>query len=73
MEGRLRVFRVLVTRLKEMGELDPALTIDDATYLLWVLTSPHMYEYLVIDGGWDLERYSRHIVRLLGRALLRLT
>lgn len=72
MEARRRVFRILVTRLQDKGELDPALTIEDATDLLWVLTSPHMYEYLVVDGGWDLERYRRHIVRLLGRALLRL-
>jgi AcrR family transcriptional regulator len=71
MEARRRVFRILVTRLQEMGELDPALTIGDATHLLWVLTSPHMYEYLVVDGGWDLQRYRRHVVRLLGCALLR--
>jgi hypothetical protein len=71
MEARRSVFRILVTRLQELGELDPALSIEDATDLLWVLTSPHMYEYLVVDGGWDLERYRRHVVRLLGRALLR--
>jgi len=68
--GRRTVFRAVATRLSEMGRLDPALSIDDAVGLIWVLTSPHMYEYLVVDGGWSLERYRAHIVRLLNRALL---
>lgn len=71
MRGRRTVFRALATRLSEMGALDPALTVDDAVGLIWVLTSPHMYEYLVVDLGWSLERYRTHIVRLLGRTLLR--
>lgn len=70
MQARRRVFRILVTRIAEIGALDPALSIDDATDLLWVLTTPHMYEYLVVDGGWALDRYRSHIVRLLNRALL---
>lgn len=70
MLARRTVFRALATRLSERGELDPSLSIDDAVGLLWVLTSPQMYEFLVVDGGWDIERYRAHIVRLLGRALL---
>ena len=70
MRARRAVFRALATRLSEQGELDPELSIDDAVGLLWVLTSPQMYEFLVVDGGWDLERYRAHIVRLLCRALL---
>ena len=70
MRRRRTVFRAVATRLSEMGRLDPALSIDDAVGLIWVLTSPHMYEYLVVDGGWSLDRYRGHVVRLLSRALL---
>jgi hypothetical protein len=71
MRARRALFRRLATRLSDMGELDPALSIDDAVGLFWVITSPHMYEYLVVDGGWSLERYRAQIVRLLSRALLK--
>lgn len=71
MRERRTVFRRLAGRLSQMGALDPALSIEDAVGLIWVLTSPHMYEYLVVDGGWSLERYRGHIVRLLKRSLLR--
>ena len=70
MRARRAAYRGIATNLQEMGALDPALSIDDAVGLIWVLTSPHMYEYLVVEGGWALERYRSHIVRLLGRSLL---
>lgn len=54
-----------------MGAIDPALDVEDAVGLRWVLTAPHMYEFLVVDLGWSLERYRGHIVRLIRRALLR--
>jgi AcrR family transcriptional regulator len=72
--GRMRcrraTYRLLAARIQAQGQLDPGLTLDDAVMLIWVLTSPHMYEYLVVDGGWSLKRYRGHIIRLLRRALL---
>jgi hypothetical protein len=72
--GRVRTrratFHLLAAQIQKQGRLDPGLTLDDAVMLIWVLTSPHMYEYLVVDGGWSLKRYRWHIIRLLRRALL---
>jgi AcrR family transcriptional regulator len=70
MRRRRATYRLLAARLKEQGRLNPSLTVDDAVMLFLVLTSPHMYEYLVVDGGWSLKRYRGHIIRLLRRALL---
>jgi AcrR family transcriptional regulator len=69
--GRRRAnARLLAARIQKSGRLDPRLTVDDAAMLILVLIAPHMYEYLVVDGGWSLKRYRRHFVRLLRRALL---
>ena len=69
--GRRRATaRLLAARIQESGRLDPRLTVDDAVMLILVLIAPHMYEYLVVDGGWSLKRYRGHVVRLLRRALL---
>jgi AcrR family transcriptional regulator len=70
MRRRRATFRLLAARIQEQGRLDPGLTLDDAVMLIWTLTSPHMYEYLVVDGGWSLKRYRGHVIRLLRRALL---
>jgi AcrR family transcriptional regulator len=70
MRARRATFRLLAAQIQEKGRLDPGLTLDDAVMLIWVLTSPHMYEYLVVDGGWSLKRYRGHVIRLLRRALL---
>ena len=67
---RLAIFRPLAETIQKLGRLNPSLKLDDAAMLFLVLTSPHMYEYLVVDGGWSLKRYRKHIVRLLREALL---
>jgi AcrR family transcriptional regulator len=70
MRRRRATFRLLAAQIQEQGRLAQGLTLDDAVMLIWVLTSPHMYEYLVVDGGWSLKRYRGHVIRLLRRALL---
>jgi AcrR family transcriptional regulator len=70
MRRRRATYRLLAARIQAQGRLDLELTLDDAVMLIWVLTSPHTYEYLVVDGGWSLRRYRAHIIRLLRRALL---
>jgi AcrR family transcriptional regulator len=70
MRRRRATFRLVAARIQAQRRLDPRLSLDDAVMLIWVLTSPHMYEYLVVDGGWSLKRYRAHIVRLLRQALL---
>jgi AcrR family transcriptional regulator len=70
MRRRRATYRLLAGRIQAQGRLDPGLTLDDAVMLIWVLTSPHLFEYLVIDGGWSLKRYRGHVIRLLRRALL---
>jgi AcrR family transcriptional regulator len=69
--GRRRAnARLLAARIQKSGRLDPRLTVDDAAMLILVLIAPHMYEYLVVDGGWSLKRYRGHVIRLLRKALL---
>jgi hypothetical protein len=43
---------------------------DEAADALWALTSVHMFEALVIERGWSVQRYKRHLRLIVFRALI---
>src|SRR5947209_7261709 len=43
------------------GRLRRGSTPEEAAEIAWALASPHQYEYLVIERGWTVERYRRHL------------
>ena len=49
--------RTIAQRLHELGALSSHTSIDAATDLLWVYTSPDIYRMLVIERRWSAERY----------------
>ena len=53
------------------GLLAPALTVAEATDLVWALLSLHTYENLVIERGWPMERFVGHMQRIVKQAVLR--
>lgn len=56
--------------LADAGHLGPHVSVDEARDVLWLATSPEVYDLLVCRRGWSVERYSAHTSRMLRYALL---
>jgi len=70
MNSRHAGMLAVMTRLAMEGRLLAGVSIDEATDIGWALTSPHQYELLVIDQGWELGRYRAHLERTITSRLL---
>jgi hypothetical protein len=51
--------------------LRPVVTLRKATDILWLYSSPDLYDLLVLRGGWPLRRYASHLAESMTAALLR--
>lgn len=60
----------LIADLHEQGALHHDLSPEEATDVLWSLTSYDMYRLLVMKQGWDASRYERWLTNLLIEHLL---
>jgi AcrR family transcriptional regulator len=49
----------IARHLAGAGALRPALSESDAADIIHALMSPEVYRLLVVDGGWDGDRYER--------------
>jgi hypothetical protein len=56
--------------LHQAGYLDPGVTVDQAADVMWLYSSPELYELLVLRRGWPLERYGKFIAEAMIAALL---
>jgi AcrR family transcriptional regulator len=54
---RLRGTRMLARALTDRDALRPGLTGAEAADILWLLSDPAVYHRLVIEQGWDADRY----------------
>ena len=66
--------RAVVASLADKGALDPRLDVDTGADILWALNHPSLYELLVGERGWTLDRYEAWLAEifrteLLGRVL----
>lgn len=72
--NRTRIRRERYQRVFEQldrdGLLRPEWTVKEAADLLFGLLSVRMYEVLVIEGGWTVERYEQRMRQLVRDALL---
>lgn len=48
-------------RLAGAGHLPPAMSVAQATDILWAYSSPEVYDLLVVRSGWSLDQYARLI------------
>lgn len=58
----------LARALADRGVLRPGLSVAEAADVLWLFNDPAVYHRLVLEQGWDADRYERW----LGDALVRL-
>jgi len=63
-QGRLIAF------VRAQGTLTPFLSFEEATDVLWVLTSYDLYRMLVVEQRWEPERYETWLAQLLVQQLL---
>src|ERR1051326_4640925 len=62
--------RATVRALRAKGQLRSGLRDSDATDVLWTLNHPGVYQLLVVERGWSLERYERWLADTLIDQLL---
>jgi AcrR family transcriptional regulator len=60
----------LIASLLEQGALRPGLSLEEATDVLWALTSYDLYRMLVVEQRWEPERYETWLAQLLVQHLL---
>jgi AcrR family transcriptional regulator len=66
---RLTGMTMLGRHLVETGDLRPGITLDEAADVLWTYISVELYELLVLQRGWSLERYGDHLTAAITTAL----
>jgi AcrR family transcriptional regulator len=70
LEERLTGMTMFATHLHQSGSLRRDVTLETARDILWAMTSPHLYEMLVIARGWSLDRFAAWIDQQLRAALI---
>jgi AcrR family transcriptional regulator len=60
----------LIASLREQGMLLSGLSFEEATDVLWALTSYDLYRMLVVEQSWEPERYETWLAQLLVQHLL---
>lgn len=70
MRGRRQACQRILRWLQADGVLAPGWEVDDATDVLWALTSIQVWEQLVSDRGWSQHRYERHLGVVVRRTFL---
>jgi len=55
----------LIASLHEQGVLRPTLSFEEATDVLWALTSYDLYRMLVVEQRWEPTRYETWLAQLL--------
>lgn len=60
----------LIVSLREQGTLTAFLSFEEATDVLWALTSYDLYRMLVVEQRWEPERYETWLAQFLIQHLL---
>jgi len=68
--ARLKRMTVTAGGLAKAGHLRPGVTVGEAADIQWALSSPELYELLVLRRGWTPELYGQFIAQALAAALL---
>jgi AcrR family transcriptional regulator len=69
-QERLTGMTHLAGILASGGHLAPGVTADEARDVLWVHTSPELYQLFVLQREWTMQRYRDWLIRTLVAALL---
>ena len=70
LEQRLRNLTAVAQRLAAQKALREGLNAEQATDIIWTITSPEVFSLLTVDRGWSRERYAHWLGNTLERLLL---
>ncbi len=62
-EQRMRRMSSNARRLAEAGHLRAGVSLEEAQDVLWTLSSPELFDLLVLRRGWSAERYGDLVAR----------
>jgi AcrR family transcriptional regulator len=71
MGSRRQGMAMVFDRLMAEGAVRSGIAAAEAADIAWAITSPHQYEYLVIERGWSLKRYRAHLETTIADRLLK--
>jgi AcrR family transcriptional regulator len=69
LDERLTGMTMLGRHLHESGGLRDAVDVDEVRDVLWTCTAVELYELLVLERGWSLDRYAAWITRSITAAI----
>lgn len=69
-QDRLERMRHNALFLKDRGFLRNDITLDEAVDVMWLCSSPELYDLLVLQRGWSLERFADFVASSMASALL---
>lgn len=67
---RLERMKHNAANLARASHLRPGLSVEEAAQIMWTLSSPELFELLVVRQGWSHERYGEFVGEALVAALL---
>jgi AcrR family transcriptional regulator len=67
---RLTGMTILGRHLIESGQLREGIELDEVRDVLWTYTAVELYELLVVERGWPLDRYADWIGQAIAAALV---
>ena len=69
-QQRLERMRHNALFLHTRGFLRENVTVDEAVDIMWLSSSPELYDLLVLQRGWSLERFGNFVASSMAAALL---
>jgi AcrR family transcriptional regulator len=70
LKERLENLGLFVQSLLAHGPLREGLDVTQATEIVWTITSPEVFNLLIIDRGWSKDKYIQWLADTLSRLLL---
>jgi AcrR family transcriptional regulator len=67
---RLQRMALNAEYLRERGHLRTGVSVEEARDVLWLVSSPELYELLVVVRGWPVERFGEFCATTMVAALL---
>ena len=69
-QQRLERMRHNALFLEDRGFLRKDVTVDEAVDVMWLCSSPELYDLLVLQRGWSIERFGGFVASSMTSALL---
>ncbi|MBN2499896.1 MAG: TetR/AcrR family transcriptional regulator [Anaerolineales bacterium] len=70
LDERVEGLKFFAAALLSNGPLQDELSLDDASEIIWAISSGEVYTLLVVDRGWPVEKYKQWLANTLIKLIL---